>query len=409
MSQMNQDPKLIFGEDLIKVFGPKANRKHILSLTYTEKMEIVNSVPNYVSTDALGKTPTLFEIANLILTKMMQSGKFQGIDLDWFEADGLIEHGLKRPVEMFINVERIGKNNRTQRGIKLRHLIKDILFNFNPKKVLSGLARYSKARDFWYLNDAQHRTIACVILGIRLIPLEYEESEFESIDVEQYSCVNIYSLPASNFDIYRNLVQMMRVCHDEGRDTTNLEPMYHNAWGVHTIVEQENGIKMVEESAGKMECSNTGNMMREYDDYGEDVFRRAVAIVGQSMSNTSISQQNVHMVCEFIRMQNEAGIDAGGEIFMDMAIAGAFQHWCPKGDRSGLYIEGQRAVNASAGKDEFTGGATKNGRTNLQKWVAGLVKLIRVTNPEVDWAPVIVKGTDVASEWMSEFRVMPKA
>ena len=408
MSQMNQDPKLIFGEDLIKVFGPKGSRKHILSLTYTQKMEIVDSVPKYVSTDALGKTPTLFEITNLILTKMMQSGKFQGIDLDWFQGDGLITYGLKRPVEMFIDVKRIGKNNRTQRGIKLRHLIKDILFQFNPKKVLTGLARYSKIKDFWFLNDAQHRTIACVILGIRLITLEYEESEFESVDVEQYSCVNINSLPASNFDRYRNLVQMMRVCQDEGRDTINLEPMYNTAWGVHTIVEQENGITMVEESASKMECSNTGNMMREYDDYGEDIFRRAVAIVGQSMSNSSISEQNVHMVCEFIRMQTKAGIDAGGEIFMDMAISGAFQHWCPKGDKAGLYMEGQRAVNASAGKDEFTSGVGKAG-TNLQKWVAGLIKLIRVTNPEIDWAPVIVKGTDVASEWMSEFRVMPKA
>lgn len=408
MSQMNQDPKLIFGEDLIKVFGPKGTRRHISELSYTERKEIIDSVPNYVATESLGKAPTLFEIANLILTKMMQSGKFQGIDLDFFNEEGLIDHGLKRPREMFIHARRIGKNNRTQRGIKLRHLIKDILFNFNPKKVLSGLARYSRLEDFWYLNDAQHRTIACIILGIRLIPLEYEESEFESIDVEQYSCVNIASLPASNFDIYRNLVQMMRVCHKEGRDTKNLEPMYHNAWGVHQIVEVENGIKMVEESAGKMECSNTGNMMREYEDYGEEIFRRAVAIVAQAFSNSSISEQNVHMVCEFLRLQDQSGIDAGGEIFMDMAITGAIQHWCPKGDRSGLYLEGQRAVNASAGKDEFTSGANKTGRTNLQKWVAGLVKLIRVTNPETNWAGVIIKETDVADEWMSEFRVMPK-
>lgn len=402
MSKMNQDPKLIFGEDLIKVFGPKADRMHISTLTYSEKMEIVNSVPNYVPTDQLGATPTLFEIANLILTKMMQSGKFQGIDLDFMEGNGLIEHGLRRPIEMFIDVAKIGKNNRTQRGIKLRHLIADILFNFNPKKVLCGLARYSAEQDFWYLNDAQHRTVACVILGIRSIPLEYEESEFESIDVEQYSCVNIYSLAASQFDIYRNLVQMMRVCAEEGRDTTNLEPRYHTAWAVHQIVEIENGIKMVEESAGKMECSNTHNMLREYDEYGEDIFRRAVAIVAQAFSNTSISEQNVHMVCELIRQQESNGNDAGGEIFMDMAITGAIGHWCPKADRSGLYLEAQRAVNANESMEkEFSSSKF------MVKWAAGLLKLLRVTSPTIAWVPIEVGGYDVADS-IPTFRVMPK-
>lgn len=403
MSQYDQDPKLIFGEDLIKVFGPKGTRKHISQFSYAEKLEIINSVPNYVDTKVLGDFPTLFEIVNLILTKMMQSGKFQGVELDFMAEDGLIEHGLKRPVEMFFHASKVKKNNKTQRGIKLRHLVKDILFQFNPKKVLSGLARYSIMLDRYFLNDAQHRYVGSVIIGCRLLPLEYEESEFESVDVEQYSCVNINSLPASNFDIYRNLVQMMRVCEEEGRDITGLEPMYHTAWAVHQIVEVENGITMVEEGAGKMECSNTGNMMREYEVYGEEVFRRAVTIAAQAFANTSISEQNVHMICEFIRQQESQGVTADGEIFMDMAITGAIGHWCPKADRSGLYLEAQRAVNANLELEkEF-----KSSQFMI-KWAAGLLKLIRVTNPEVSWAPITVDGIDVARDGMPGFRVMPK-
>ena len=94
---------------------------------------------------------------------------------------------------------------------------------------------------------------------------------------------------------------------------------------------------------------------------------------------------------------------ADGEIFMDMAIAGAIGHWCPKADRSGLYLEAQRAVNANLELEkEF-----KSSQFMI-KWAAGLLKLIRVTNPEVSWAPITVDGIDVAQDGMPGFRVMPK-
>ena len=51
--------------------------------------------------------------------------------------------GLERPRDMYKSTDKMYKNNAVQRGIMLRHLLEDILFCYEPKKVLNGLARYS--------------------------------------------------------------------------------------------------------------------------------------------------------------------------------------------------------------------------------------------------------------------------
>jgi len=107
MAGMNKDPKAIWGEKLERVFGDVTERTHISELSYDEKMLIINKVPKYVSTDHLGKFPSLYEVANEILKILAQTKVLQGIDLNWQDKLGLLVNGLRRPREMYQNTDKI--------------------------------------------------------------------------------------------------------------------------------------------------------------------------------------------------------------------------------------------------------------------------------------------------------------
>ena len=164
MSFPHIDPKDIYGQDLIKVFGPKTSRRHISTLTPQEKEAILDKVPEYVETDDLGPRPSFFQVTNKILWILQQTGALQGIDLDWCPT--LTDRAMHRHPDHYFSVNNAYKNNSVQRGIWLKHLLKDILFQFDPDSVLMGLAR--KLSDGTAnLNNGQHRTVGCIIIGIR--------------------------------------------------------------------------------------------------------------------------------------------------------------------------------------------------------------------------------------------------
>lgn len=395
---LNVDPKEQFGMDLTGVFGPPSSRKHIKTFTHAELKERIKKLPKYVSTDQLGDSPSLFEIANLILYVLQRTRALQGLDLDWI--DTLDGNGLVRPKEMYKHVGKIRKNNKAQRGIQLRHLVEDILFKFNPTWVQTGLARYSKKEDSYYLNDAQHRYIGCIILGIREIPLEYIESEFRSVDVEQYSCVNLGSLVASEYDKYRTMVESVRIADSEGRSIE--DRAFLEAWDVFNIL-QNNGCKLVEQSSEEgpraLECTGAGNLLKHRRDYGSEIFARAININASVFSKTPISTPNVWGICEFIKQQGENGILAENEILMDMAIIDALLYKYPNGNRVGFYLETKRAVDAAT---------EKKIRVDYPLPVAaGIEKVLRVVHPEIDWYGIQVHGVNIAENYLLSWKVMP--
>ena len=128
------DPTDIYGQDLVLVFGPKANRRHISTLTAAEKRAIITSVPEYVSTEDLGPRPSIFQVVNKILFILQQTKALEGLDFDWctdLRAGQLIRHD-----SMYVDVGICYKNNKVQRGIWLQHLLEDILFCFNKFSLL---------------------------------------------------------------------------------------------------------------------------------------------------------------------------------------------------------------------------------------------------------------------------------
>jgi hypothetical protein len=404
MTQPNVDPKDIYGEDLAAVFGPKVNRKHIKQLSRKERRAIIAELPRYVSTDVLGDDPTLFQVANLVLSVLKRTRALQNVDLEWHTTQDLKDNGLVRSAEMFKPVTKIHKNNKVQRGIQLRHLVEDILFNFNPEWVLMGLARYSKTEDRYYLNDAQHRYIACIILGIRDIPLEFKESELRSDDVWQYSAVNLRSLIASEFDKYRNKVQAVDslIAENPNVDFETLDQDFVNAYTIRNILARF-GAELIEKGGesktGPLQCTGTGNLVKHFEDYGEAIFTRAVAIHTEVFNKAPLTTQNIWAISEFIKIQEEANVLGNNAFKVDMAITDALLHRYPNGNRNGFYIEVQRVLRSSP-----------MGETNIPLatiWSAGIHKIIQITSPEVKWAPVKFNGAVVADKGLKAYRVPP--
>jgi len=392
---LNVDPTTLFGADLSEVFGPTAKRVHVSKLTHAKIEECIKKIPKYVSTDHLGEFPTLFEITNTILMKLKQSKALLGIDLDWHTT--LKGFGLVRPDDMYKPVEKCAKNNKAQRGIQLQHLVRDILFKFNPKWVQSGLARYSDTTGMYYLNDAQHRMLGCIILGIREIPLEYEVSEYRSVDVKQYSCVNLGSLVASEYDKYRTMVEAVRIANSEGNVID--DPDFIAAWNIFNILESH-GCKLIEkggDTAGALECTGAGNLLKHYKDYGDELFTRAIDINANVFTKAPLATQNILGICEFLKRQKTANVLDGNDMFVDMYIAESLSHHYPDNRRNGFYLEPHRAVKKSDA--EFYNIPYED------VVAAGIEKVARIVHPEVSWAPVLFDNVNISEAYLHDMPV----
>jgi hypothetical protein len=400
MSYPNVDPKELFGEDLIQVFGPKAMRRHISTLTPQEKEEILNKVPEYVDTDDIGPRPSFFQITNKILLILQRSGALNGIDLDW--CTDLRTGQLIRPNGVYISASSAYKNNKVQRGIWLQHLLRDILFEFNPSNVLMGLAR--KLSDGTYnINNSQHRSLAGIIVGVRDLPVEYIASDLESVDVDEYATDNLNTLPSSQYDDYRIRVRRNQVRKAEGR--TDLDPKDCDREDMYDIHLQY-GSRFIEdgtEKVGPLECTGVGNMVKYYDYYGSNIYKRAVAIVCTVFNKATFATANAWGIMEFIKVQEEQGVISSPEL-LDWTIQQSIQYKYSNPRKYGLHSDIKAAFNKwyEDHPEKFTKIPAEPKRI-----AAGIYKLCKIVNPEYEWEPIKVSGVDLVTT-LKLFKVMPK-
>jgi hypothetical protein len=400
MSYPHQDPKAIYGADLIKVFGPKANRKHVLSLTPQEKTAILDKVPEYVDTDDLGPRPSFYQITNKVLWVLQQSSALNGIDLTWCDSlsTGSTMH---RNPEHYISTDLSYKNNSVQRGIWLRHLLKDILFEFDPNHVLMGLAR--KQSDGTYnFNNGQHRQVGCIIMGIREIPAEWQDSDLESVDVDQYATDNLHTLSASPFDEFRIQVRRNKI-----RKSENRTDLIEGDIKCETVYEIHNkyGSKFVEKGSSVInpkECTGVGNMLTYFDTYGEDIYDRAVAISCSVFSKSPLATGNCWGLMEFLKEQKN-NANFADTATLDWLVQSALMHRYASGVRNGMHLDIKTAFK------KFQETATTrdfDGCTEPRQIAAGIEKLCRVVHPTENWAPIRYNGKDIITT-LIEFGVPP--
>jgi len=395
------DPRDNFGQDLIKVFGPKSTRKHISKFTAQEIDAMIALVPEYVPTDDLGPRPSFFQIVNKILLILERTKALNGVDLNWCTT--LSNRAMRRHPDHYFHISKLYKNNSVQRGIKLQHLLIDILFPFNPDHVLMGLARYLKDGTI-NVNNAQHRTIACIIIGITEIPFEGQESELESVDVDLYATDNLHTLSASPFDEFRIQVRRNQVRKAENRtDLIDSDIKCETIFDIHTRYGSRFIEKVPAKEVGPKECTGVGNMLKYYDQYGADIYERGVAIICNVFPKAALATGNCWGVFEFLKEQENNGTFTD-HMELDWAVQESLLYKYTDPKKTGMHLDIKGAFNQylESGK-----GAHFLECPEPRQIAAGISKLCRISYPETNWPTINYRGQDI-ERTLGEFKAPPK-
>lgn len=375
-----------FGADLFKVLGPKANRVPWNSLTLTEQKARLARIPEYINTRSLGKRPTLIDVVCFSLNKLVLMGTdnpLLGIDLPMYDsltdaAEKLNTKALNYNATNLHDLITLVKNAEKQRDVFLRHIFADIIFRFNPGLVLPGVGRLDSKGNL-FVNDAQHRTLACIILGIEQVPINYIESDDEFWDVAQYAAINIHSLVASEFDRYRIRVQREQAARDAGMPSEpedeisyELSELFANL-GV-TVTEK------TDKSTGSfaLVLTGIGNMIKYRIQYGQDWFTRATTLNAQLFPTSKFQTANTWGLCEFLKYQNLKETDD----VVDYALMNALRkRWQKNNMGNQLHKQIKDAYKDQTWSDY------SNSRVPEEMIIAhGIWQVCKKYAPEIDWA-----------------------
>lgn len=342
-----------FGADLFKLLGPKADRVAWSSLTPKERKHRLSKIPVYIPTRSLGKHPKLVDIVVYCFNRLINMGvdnPLLGIDLPEFEslvkaAESQGVPGMNYDTHTLRNIDILYKNAAKQRDVFLRHIFEDIIFRFNPGLVFPGIGRMN-SKNMLFVNDAQHRTLACIILGIEEVPIHYITSDDEYWDVAQYAGINIHSLSASEFDKYRIRVQRFIEAKLAGFTVESDDELSHE---LHELFDNL-GITVTEKGdslgTNSLVLTSIGNMIKYREEYKKDSFERSVTLNAQMFPTCKFQSANSWGLMEFLKHQNSS-IDP---MEMDYAIMNALKkRWAKDNAGNQLHSQIKEAYKAKTG------------------------------------------------------------
>jgi len=373
-----------FGTDLFKLLGPKADRVKWDTLTPQEQEKRLDKIPVYIPTRSLGKHPKLVDIVVYCFNRLVNMGvdnPLLGIDLPEFES--LIQSAESSNVpamnyddHTLRNIDMLYKNAAKQRDVFLRHIFEDIILRFNPGLVFPGIGRMN-SKGMLFVNDAQHRTLACIILGIEQVPIHYIVSDDEYWDVAQYAAINIHSLPSSEFDKYRIRVQRRIESVAAGYP---IELQDEVSYELHELFDNL-GITVTEKrdtlGTNSLVLTAIGNMIQYRKDYKKDAFDRATTLNAQMFPTSKFHTANSWGLMEFIKHQDK-NINT---MQMDYAIMNALKKRWTKDNVGGqMYSQFKDSYKAQ------TGTAATSSRTPEPLIIAhGIYQVCMKYEPNIAW------------------------
>lgn len=320
-----------FGKDLFKLLGPKAERRSWHSLTYKEQQTRIKNIPTYISTRKLGKRPSFTDIMFECFKQLVLLGDknpMMGIELPYYDSLKDAGEKLKMPImnSELVNISLLYKNAEKQRDVFLMHILLDIVFQFQPGLVFPGAGRKDTSGKI-NVNDAQHRSLACMFLGIDNVPLNYIESDDEYWDVQQYAAININSLQCSDFDRWRIRYQRAIASMEA---SYVVDPEDQVAYDLYQVFDQ-NDIIVVEKNdkdlgTNAKVLTGIGNITKYWKEYGPEIAARAIEINAQLFPTSVFQTANSWGLMEFIKHQ-DPNVNT---IEMDFIIQKAIKTMLPK-------------------------------------------------------------------------------
>lgn len=372
----------LFGADLLQLLGPKANRVSWNSLSAADKQHRINNIPVYVNTRTLGKSPSLVDIVIHCFNELVKQGTnnpLLGIDLP--QLNNLLHAATVMGVPAMNygsnleNIDGLFKNAAKQRDVFLRHIFVDIIFRFNPGLVFPGIGRKNSKGQIM-VNDAQHRTLACIILGIDQVPISYIHSDEEYWDISQYAAINIHSLSASEFDRYRIKFNREQAARDAGYPS---EPEDAICYELHELFDNL-GITVTErgdKQGNALVLTGVGNMIKYRTDYDADHFRRSTELNARMFPTSIFHTANSWGIMEFLKTQKK-DIDP---LAMDYAIMNALKkRWKNNNAGGQMHSSIKDAYKAQIGVN-----ATQSRIPEPVIIAEGIYQICKAYEPSIDW------------------------
>jgi len=149
-----------------------------------------------------------------------------------------------------------------------------------------------------------------------------------------------------------------------------------------------------------LECTGVGIMKNYFENYGADVYERALAIVVSVFSKAQLSTANCWGLMEFISEQMNAGVLDNNSQILDFRITQSILTRYSDPARSGMHLDIKRAFDKGTGSELDI--------AERRKIAAGIWKICTTINPEINWAPIKFNDRNIA-DYLTHFRVMPTA
>lgn len=381
-----------FGNDLSLLLGPPADRIPWNSLSSKEQQRRIAAIPEYINTRQLGKFPSLVDIVGFCFNRLSTMGDgnpLRGIDLPCHGNLASACSIMKVPEMNYATalepVENLHKNADKQRDVWLRHIFKDIVLRFNPALIYPAIGRKDPKTGRIFANDGQHRTLACIILGIDAVPVNYIVSGDEYWDVAQYASINIDALTASEYDQYRIKVQRYAAAVNAGRGVEPGDEVCHE---MHLLFENL-GITVAEKRDNmrghSLLLTSIGNMLKYRMEYGEDLFRRAVEINARMFPTSKVHTANCWGLMEFLSVQDPS---VPANVIDDAIFRAIKRRWKNNNSGGNLHRDIKTAYN------QQTSASATNSRVPEEVIIAeGIRQVCEKYESGVQWkAPVWTPG-----------------
>lgn len=218
-----------FGEDLSEVFGPKSIRQSVSQLTDDEIRVKLKAIKSYSNDEFFVRKGRLvldtFGTLSLVDLQIHKLRAFQqiidpdtgkpvlyGLELDNYDSLEAFASGVPTLIDcLFVNVEDI------QRPIDLFRQAQYYFGNYDSGSFTGAIGQIDTELDGIIINDGQQGTSLTTDHRLLTIGVNYGVREGLVESARQLLTTNIYKLPMTAFEIYRNQVIVAKGDVEEGK------------------------------------------------------------------------------------------------------------------------------------------------------------------------------------------------
>lgn len=282
-----------FGKDLELVLGPKKDRVAYDQISQKEVEQRLEKVNEKLFIQTRNSKQTMLASLQQLLRHLQDTKALWGIDLP------LMGFMPMKGTELH-EIEKLWINYRSQRNIYARHIVQ-LIFKFDPYSVFNGIGRMTKDLKKLFVNDGQHRTLACMIFGVRYIAVQYVESDDESVDIDQFCACNVDNLPSEAYDNYNNRKERCKAYLEANKIPVREDKFM---WDISQWADRwDIKIKRVGEEKGRRGISHMQDLFKSAQ-MGIDVMDAAAAVLVTVYPEDEMKSANLVGLCDLLSQQD---------------------------------------------------------------------------------------------------------